>query len=128
MASRVKQVLVGIVILAAGLAVGCRDWKSSTPELVAGGDANTGKEKISYYGCPACHEIAGIRTAIGRVGPTLNHISRQSYLAGQLANTPQNMALWIQRPRNIQPHTAMPNMGVSDQDARDITAYLYSEN
>jgi cytochrome c2 len=108
--------------------VGCQSQHLATPTQFAGGDSRAGRDKITYYGCPACHEISGIRTATGRVGPSLVHISRQTYLAGELPNTPQNMALWIQKPRDVEPHTAMPDMAVSDQDARDITAYLYKEN
>jgi cytochrome c2 len=60
------------------------------------------------------------------VGPSLNDIAGQTYLAGELVNTPSNMELWIQKPTQVEPHTTMPDMGVSDEDARDITAYLYS--
>jgi cytochrome c1 len=36
------------------------------------------------------------------------------------------MALWIQDPQLILPGNAMPTMGISEKDARDITAFLYS--
>jgi cytochrome c1 len=36
------------------------------------------------------------------------------------------MMKWIQRPQEVDPKNAMPNMGVTDQDARDIAAYLYT--
>src|SRR5712675_47221 len=116
------------MILGIGSSLGCQNYRLATPSEFAGGDSKVGRDKISYYGCPACHEIAGIQTATSRVGPSLIHISRQTYIAGELPNTPQNMALWIQNPRDVEPHTAMPNMSVSDQDARDITAYLYTKN
>jgi cytochrome c len=32
---------------------------------------------------------------------------------------------WIQHPQKIEPGTAMPEMQVTEQDARDIVAYLY---
>jgi cytochrome c1 len=34
--------------------------------------------------------------------------------------------LWIQHPRQVEPRTAMPEMGVTEQDSRDIAAYLYT--
>jgi cytochrome c2 len=116
------------IVLAIASLLGCQREKLTTAAEFAGGNPGAGRDKISYYGCPACHEIAGIQTATARVGPSLAHISRQTYIAGELPNTPQNMALWIQKPREVEPHTAMPNMNISDQDARDITAYLYTNN
>ena len=41
-------------------------------------------------------------------------------------DTPANMVRWIQHPREIEHGTAMPDMGVTDSDARDIAAYLYT--
>ena len=48
------------------------------------------------------------------------------YLAGRLQNTPGNMVRWIQHPQQVEQGTAMPEMGVTDSDARDIAAYLYT--
>ena len=36
------------------------------------------------------------------------------------------MIRWIQTPQEVDPKNAMPNMGVTDQDAKDIAAYLYT--
>jgi cytochrome c1 len=36
------------------------------------------------------------------------------------------MIAWLQNPQAIVPGNAMPNMGLSEPDARDITAYLYT--
>jgi cytochrome c2 len=49
----------------------------------------------------------------------------RSYLAGNLQNTAANLTHFIQHPRQVHNDTAMPEMGVTDQDARDIAAYLY---
>jgi cytochrome c len=105
---------------------GCNSAHSKPTANLTGGNPSAGKEKIDYYGCAACHEIPGVDIAQGRVGPSLQHIASRSYLAGKLPNSPQNMASWIQRPQEFLPHTAMPNMGISEADSRDITAYLYS--
>jgi cytochrome c len=105
---------------------GCNSAHTKATTNLTGGNPFSGKEKIEYYGCAACHEIPGVDIARGRVGPSLQHIASRSYLAGKLPNSPQNMASWIQRPQDFLPHTAMPNMGISEADARDITAYLYS--
>jgi cytochrome c1 len=36
------------------------------------------------------------------------------------------MIKWIQHPQEIDPKNAMPDMGVTDRDAKDIAAYLYT--
>ncbi len=46
------------------------------------------------------------------------------YLAGVLPNTPENMARWIREPQTVKPGDAMPDLGVSERDARDMTAFL----
>ena len=94
---------------------------------MTGGNPVKGKEDIMRFGCPACHEIPGIPTARGRVGPSLRNIIAQEYLAGQLPNTPNNMVRWVRVPQEIRPNSVMPNMGVSEEESRNITAYLYSQ-
>lgn len=93
---------------------------------LTGGDPDKGISAIGRYGCGACHEIPGIRSARGTVGPPLTGIAARSYLAGQLPNSPSNMMRWIQQPQHVERGTAMPDMGVTDTDARDITAFLYT--
>lgn len=89
-------------------------------------DPQQGRVAIMEYGCGSCHEIPGIREADGRVGPRLDRLTEQSYIAGVLANTPENLVVWIQDPRDVNPLTAMPDLGVSEDEARNIAAYLYS--
>jgi cytochrome c2 len=36
------------------------------------------------------------------------------------------MITWLRSPQHFEPATAMPQMGVSEADARDIAAYLYT--
>lgn len=91
-----------------------------------GGDPQAGRNAIGFYGCGTCHTIPGIRDAVAVVGPPLDHLANRNVIAGRLPNTPENLMHWIQKPREISPHTAMPNMNVSDDDARNIAAYLYT--
>jgi cytochrome c2 len=81
---------------------------------------------IQKYGCGTCHKIPGVVGANGTVGPALEDLSKRSLLAGQIPNTPDNLVLWIQHPQQVRPGSDMPEMGVSDTDARNIAAYLYS--
>ena len=59
-------------------------------------------------------------------GPPLTRIGDRTYIAGMLRNTPANLVRWIREPQAVIPGNAMPNMGVSEADARDIAAYLYT--
>jgi cytochrome c len=93
---------------------------------VPGGDAAMGKQAIATYGCGACHTIPGVTAAHGNVGPPLTGIADRSFIAGKLRNQPDNMILWIMNPQSVWPGNAMPNMNVTDADARNIAAYLYT--
>ena len=95
--------------------------------LTNGGNARVGRVEIRKYGCNGCHEISGVPGARGLIGPPLDNIGQRYYIAGELANTPDNLMSWIQHPHQIEPHTLMPEMGVSEQDSRDIAAYLYAQ-
>lgn len=88
------------------------------------GDPARGAELARSVGCGACHEIPGVLGAQGRVGPPLTEMSRRTIIAGVLPNTPANMIRWLRNPQAFAPGGAMPNMQLSDHDARDITAYL----
>jgi cytochrome c1 len=110
-----------------GLALcACARGDDGQAAQLTGGDPRRGATAIGNYGCGACHAIPGIRNASATVGPPLAGIANRSYLAGQLQNTPPNMLQWIQHPQNVEPGTAMPDMKVTEQDARDISAYLYT--
>lgn len=93
---------------------------------VSGGDAGRGKQAIQNYSCGSCHQIGGVPNARGLVGPPLNGIGSRRVIAGYLPNQPENMERWLQYPQDVAPGNAMPDMGVTDQDARDIAAYLYT--
>jgi mono/diheme cytochrome c family protein len=87
-------------------------------------DPSRGEQALKQYACVACHEIPGMVGPEARLGPSLRGIGSRVMLGGVLPNTPQNMALWILAPAAYSPGTAMPALGVSERDARDIAAYL----
>jgi cytochrome c2 len=117
------------IALAALSLAGCRRSSALAAEEAAritGGDPARGSVAIRHYGCGACHTIPGIEGARGTVGPTLAGISGRSYIAGVLVNSPANLVRWIRHPQQVDSLTAMPEMGVSEADARDIASYLYT--
>jgi cytochrome c2 len=87
-------------------------------------EVSRGKTLVSWYGCEACHQIPGIRTARGRVGPPLDGMGRRAYISGRLPNTPENLRRWIRHPEDVDAQTLMPNTGVTEQDSHDIAAFL----
>ena len=58
------------------------------------------------------------------MGPPLAGIGSRVYIAGVMSNTPTNLVRWIENPPGVDSLTAMPNLGVTERDARDIAAYL----
>jgi cytochrome c1 len=88
------------------------------------GDAQRGQRALFQYACNACHSIPGVTGAPVHVGPPLAGIARRTLIAGTLANTQENLALWLRETQHVKPMTAMPQLGVNEQDARDIAAYL----
>jgi mono/diheme cytochrome c family protein len=86
--------------------------------------AARGAQAISQYACVTCHEIPGIVGANAPVGPPLAGVASRLMLGGVLPNSPENMVQWLRAPQQFAPLTAMPDLGVTERDARDIAAYL----
>jgi cytochrome c len=92
---------------------------------VPGGHAKNGRNYMEAAGCGSCHLIPGVVNARGMVGPSLEHFAQRSFIAGEVPNTTENLVKWIVSPPSIEPRTAMPSLGVTPTQARDIAAYLY---
>jgi putative membrane protein len=93
---------------------------------VVGGDPERGALAFRRYGCGSCHTVDGVPGAAGLVGPPLGGIGARTYVAGVLTNTPEHLARWIQSPQEVDSLTAMPDLGVTHADARDIATWLYT--
>lgn len=93
---------------------------------VAGGDAAVGKQLVTQYQCGACHAIPGIRGAGGEAGPSLEGFGKLSYIAGRIPNQPDRLAAWLLDPPALKPGTAMPALGLTEQEARHMAAFLYT--
>lgn len=118
MASAAAAILLGVIA--------CDGADQSAAMKVADGDAVRGARAIERYGCGACHGIPGIAGANATVGPPLGGFVRSSYVAGVVPNRPEQLVRWIVDPPAIDPRTAMPDLDVSEPEARDIAAYLYA--
>ena len=91
-----------------------------------GGDEKRGRQLIDQYGCTSCHAIPGVAGPKGMVGPPLDHIGSRSFIAGKFPNTPQTLMKWLQNPQAMDPQNAMPNLGITPADSRDLAAFLLS--
>jgi cytochrome c1 len=112
--------LVALVVVAA-----CgQDARGVALADVPGGDAGAGRQAITTYGCGSCHVVPGVAGAQGVVGPPLTAFARRKYIAGNLPNSPENLIAWLVNPQAVEPGTAMPNLGVTEIDARNLAAYL----
>lgn len=114
------------VAVLGGCGLGGEDTSFRDAAALTGGNPHAGREKARQYGCGSCHTIRGVPGANAMVGPPLTGMGERMYIAGTLTNTPQHMVAWIKDPPAIDSATAMPNVGVTEADARDIAAYLYA--
>lgn len=95
-------------------------------DQVSGGSNRAGREAMATYGCGSCHVIPGIAGATGQVGPDLGKVAVRATIAGKFPNDPAIMARWLRHPKAMIPGSGMPEQGVTERDARDMAAYLYT--
>jgi cytochrome c len=125
-----KTVLIYASLAAVLLLVSaCAGEVNGVPEGRTSSDSSVthGRQLIASYGCGSCHSIPGIPGADAMAAPPLDRFYQRTYIAGRLPNTWDNLIAWIQDPQQIEPGTAMPNLGVNAEEAHDIAAYLYHE-
>ena len=93
---------------------------------IAGADVDRGRALVHAFGCGGCHSVPGVDGAHGNVGPPLDRIATRTFIAGMLKNEPQNMVRWLRHPQAVVPGNAMPAVGLSEPQARDVAAFLYT--
>ncbi len=103
---------------------GC--YPTPKPVRPIAGDAAEGRTEVIRQACGSCHVIPGLVNADGRGGPPLNRFARRTVIAGVLPNTPPNLERWLEDPQSVVPGNAMPDMGLTPRQARDVAAYLYA--
>lgn len=111
------------VVLACFSLVACDGPPDRTPTL---GDASvaTGRLLVTEKGCVACHTFPDVPWPRGGLGPSLHGFARQGLIAGRLPNQPGVLMQFVRNAPGLVPGTAMPAITMSDQEARDVTAYL----
>jgi cytochrome c2 len=115
-----------VALLLAALA-GCKEEGETMADLrVIGGDPDAGRAAIAAVGCGVCHDIPGVAGADGVVGPPLEDFARRQFIAGTLPNRPGVLTRWVSEAPALLPDTAMPDLPLSEEQARDVAAYLYT--
>ncbi|WP_292289882.1 c-type cytochrome [Marivita sp.] len=102
-----------------------QDWVEIS-KTVRGGDPQRGATLIAQYGCGSCHVVPGVARAHGTVGPDLSGFRDRAYIGGVLSNEPGDLVDWLMNPTTHAPDTAMPDLGVTETDARHMASYLYT--
>jgi cytochrome c len=119
------QLLMGILLALSFC--GCdQKTKQSATLLSGGGNPDQGRRDIEYFGCASCHTIPGVAGANGLIGPSLAQVADRAYIGGVVRNTPNNLIHWIQHAPSLNPKTAMPDLEIPNNSARDIASYLYT--
>jgi cytochrome c1 len=112
-----------VALLGAALA-GCGPTR---PAPGIQGDPERGKIALTQYACHSCHIVPSIPGSKVYVGRPLDDMAERRYIAGKLPNNQANLVRWLMDPQAIDPGNAMPNLGLSERDAIDISAYLLSQ-
>ena len=121
---RIRIAACALVSALGVLLSGCGDDDYRQP--YQGGDAKTGKQLITQYQCGACHKIPNVAGAGGLAGPDLEKFGRLSYIAGGIPNVPPRLVAWLLDPPALKPGMAMPDVGLTEQEARHMAAFLYT--
>jgi cytochrome c oxidase subunit 2 len=93
-----------------------------------GDDASRGAKLFQERTCVQCHAVRGteaLGVAPAQVAPDLTHFaSRRSLGAGVLANTPENLFVWLKYPQSVKPGCHMPSLRLTNDEAQDLVSYL----
>ncbi|MGH6842504.1 MAG: c-type cytochrome [Methylocella sp.] len=107
-------------------------WLAGCGELVpaqqrvAGADPQAGRVAVTRVACGICHVIPGVPGAEGIVGPSLEGFAQRQLIGGIAPNQPALLAQWVRNAPSIAPDTGMPELPLTDAQARDVAAYLYT--
>ena len=122
----VPLLLLGLLAAYAGV------WRSGVAATereaarLTGGQPQAGREAMIALGCVACHQVPGFYGTKPQVGPPLAGFALRSFVAGATENTPDKLMQFIRDPRSIAPRSAMPKLPMSESQARDLAAFLYT--
>ncbi len=86
-----------------------------------------GVRALLQRGCGSCHTIPNLPGASGTIGPNLQGVGSRNPIAGGVPNnSPDDLAKWVLNPPALKPGTAMPPLGLSQEEANAVAAFLYT--
>lgn len=122
----------GLQATGAPAAAAADTTKAAAPTAVAGqaapgaeADTIAGAKLFAAKACSGCHSLSATDKRKTLLGPNLANVGVRRYIAaGTLLNTDENRARWIQHPWSFKHGAVMPELGLSDADAKTLAAYL----
>ena len=92
-------------------------------ELQGAPQLNLGRKMLASYGCVHCHTVKqpdGTAVTATDDPPSLSHIAQKT--------SREWIYAWLKDPQAYSPTATMPNFKLSDDDARDISAFLIANS
>jgi len=84
-----------------------------------------GQKLFLMKGCVGCHSLVALNAPKGLLGPNLANVGARTYIAaGTLPNNDENLAHWIRFPQEVKHGVLMPNLGVTEDEAKALVAFL----
>ena len=104
-------------------------WSKSTPKtLPAGrttGNADRGKQLLETVGCFGCHAVGPIQETADRSQTRRRHGYN---LAAQGSKVSASWIYnWVKDPTQVWADSKMPSLRLTDDEAADVTAYVFSQ-
>ena len=101
---------------------GCESRADDHPPPIADGEVI-----LRQYACHSCHVIQGVVGPQIHVGPALEHWPMRGTIAGRLPNTKENLVRFIRAPQAHVAGSLMPDLGVTEADARLMADFLFAQ-
>lgn len=95
------------------------------PKAPAGGSASRGAKLMEDIGCKGCHVVTEEDRAV-RVTDVSYDIAPELTKIASKVNRDW-LYSWIKNPKQYYPGTTMPNLRLTDSEARDIVAFLMTQ-
>jgi hypothetical protein len=122
---RPKTGLVGLIALGLALSA-CEEASTPVEQRIIGANPEAGRAVIAAIECGVCHRIPGVAGANGIVGPPLDAFGRRQFIAGVHPNQPTTLVKWVMNAPALAPDTGMPDLDLTETQARNVAAYLYT--
>jgi len=98
--------------------------KQDVQEPPSGGRAENGKSLFNTKGCAGCHSVETAATNAADIAAKFPAVYGGNLSSISERTTPAWIFSFVKAPKRFAPDTLMPDLGLSDSEAADLTAYL----